>query len=329
MIPPPAFPGDAPDPSITTTPDGYVAYSTEVVTAQVPARWSPDLVRWSAPVETLPRLPRWAARGRTWSPVVAAVGGRWVLWAAVRSRNGHQQCLLAASASSPLGPFVGERRPLEQSPGGTWALDPSVHRDAAGDLWLLWKTDLDRGAVCLLMARRLAESGLSFARGSAPVELLRSGAAWEGGIIEAPCLLVLGGTTWLFYSGNRWQSDRYAIGLAACPSGPAGPAVKLTTGMPWLASDPGGAGPGGQEPFTDHAGRQGLVFHAWEPGRVGYHRRGARTTRLLALGLGPDGIPRPVPPTPSGVSGRRPARPSGSPSTTRSRTGPWPPAGRR
>jgi len=296
VIPPAAFPGDAPDPAIVTTPDGYVAYTTEVAGMAVPARWSADLVHWSAPVDALPRLPRWAVPGRTWSPVVAAVAGRWVLWAAANARGGSQQCLLVATASSPLGPFEAERRPFVQPPGETWALDPSVHRDAAGDLWLTWKTDLDRGAVCLLMAQRLADDGRSLARLSAPVELLRSGARWEAGIIEAPCLMELGGTTWLFYSGNRWQSDAYAIGLAACPSGPGAAAVKLSHEMPWVASDAGGSGPGGQEPFTDHAGRRGLVLHAWEPGRVGYHRGGARTTRLMALGLGADGIPRPTSP---------------------------------
>ena len=297
MIPPPAFPGDAPDPCIVTTADGYVAYSTEVAGMVVPARWSPDLVRWSAPGAVLPRLPRWASPGRTWSPFVAPVAGRWVLWAAARARGGFQQCLFTATASSPLGPFVADRRPLVQLRRGTWAIDPSVHRDRAGDLWLTWKTDLEGGAVALVMARRLAEDGRSFGPHSAPVELLRSGAGWEAGIVEAPCLVELGGTTWLFYSGNRWESDRYAIGLAACPSGPGAPAVKVSTDIPWLASDPGGAGPGGQEPFTDHAGRLGLVFNAWDPDRVGYGNGGVRTTRLLALGLGPDGIPRPVSPS--------------------------------
>ena len=296
MIPAPAFSGDAPDPNVVRTPDGYVAYSTEVAGVALPARWSPDLVLWSAPVEAMPRLPRWAAPGRTWAPAVAAVGDRWVLWATAAVRGRVQQCLLVATAPSPLGPFVAERRPLEQPPGGTWALDPSVHRDGAGDLWLTWKTDLDRGAVALLLARRLADDGRSFARHSRPVELLRSGAAWEAGVVESPCFLVLGGTTWLFYSGNHWQADHYAIGLAACPSGPAGPAHKLSVELPWLAGDAGGSGPGGQEAFTDHAGRPGLALHAWEPGRVGYHRGGARTTRLLALALGPDGIPRPTVP---------------------------------
>jgi len=294
VIPAPAFSGDAPDPVVVPAPDGYVAYSTEVAGMAVPARWSPDLVRWSAPVEAMPRLPRWAAPGQTWAPAVAAVAGRWVLWAAVRARAGTQHCLLVATASSPLGPFVADRRPLLQPPGGTWAIDPSVHRDEAGDLWLTWKTDLDRGAVALLMARRLADDGCSFDRRSPPVELLRSGARWEAGVVESPCLVVLGGTTWLFYSGNRWQDDRYAIGLAACPAGPGGPAVKLSCDVPWLAGDPGGTGPGGQDAFTDHAGRLGLALHAWEPGRVGYHRGGARTSRLLALGLGSDGIPRPT-----------------------------------
>jgi len=169
VIPAPAFPGDAPDPSIVRTPDGYVAYSTEVDGVLLPARWSPDLVHWSAPVEALPQLPRWASRGRTWSPVVAPLGGRWVLWATAQVRGTTQQCLFVATASSPLGPFVAERRPLEQPPGGTWAIDPSVHLDAAGDLWLTWKTDVDRGAVAMIMSRRLADDGRTFARRSPAV----------------------------------------------------------------------------------------------------------------------------------------------------------------
>ena len=296
VIPAAAFPGDAPDPALVRTADGYVAYSTEVAGVAVPARWSPDLVRWSAPVEALPRLPRWAAPRRTWSPAVAEVGGRWVLWATARVRGTSQQCLLGGTASSPLGPFVADRRPFHQPPGGTWAIDPSVHRDGAGDLWLAWKTDVGQGAVALLLARRLADDGRSFARRSRPVELLRSGAAWEGGVVESPCFLVLGGTTWLFYSGNRWEGERYAVGLAACPAGPGGPAVKLSVDVPWLAGDPVGRGPGGQDSFTDHAGRPGLVLHAWEPGPVGYASGGTRSSRLLALGTGSDGIPRPVVP---------------------------------
>lgn len=262
----------------------------------VPARWSPDLVSWSAPVEALPRLPRWAARGRTWSPTVAHVADRWVLWATARVGGTDQQCLFVATATSPLGPFVADRRPLERPANGTWAIDPSVHRDHVGDLWLTWKTDVDRGAISMVVARRLADDGRSFARRSAPVELIRSGAGWEAGIVEAPCLVALGGTTWLFYSGNRWQGRDYGVGLAACPSGPSGPAVKLSVEDPWMASSPAGWGPGGQEPFIDHAGRLGLVLHAWEAGRAGYGSGGARTTRLLALGLGPDGLPRPTAP---------------------------------
>lgn len=273
-----------------------MAYSTEVGGMLLPARWSPDLVSWSAAVEALPRLPRWAERGRTWSPVVAPAGGRWVLWGAAQVRGTNQQCLFVATATSPLGPFVVDRRPLQRPSGGTWAIDPSVHHDQAGDLWLTWKTDVDRGATSLILARRLADDGRSFAHGSVPVELLRSGAGWEAGIVEAPCLVALGGTTWLFYSGNRWQGRDYAIGFAACPSGPSGPAVKLSVERPWLASGPAGWGPGGQEPFVDHASRPGLVLHAWEPGRAGYASGGARTTRLLSLGLGPDGLPRPTPP---------------------------------
>ena len=76
----------------------------------------------------------------------------------------------------------------------------------------------------------------------------------------------------LFYSGGWWESDRYAIGYATGP-GPLGPFRKETETGPWLASEPGMAGPGGAEVFTDADGDWRIAFHAWTPPQVGYEAR--------------------------------------------------------
>jgi hypothetical protein len=86
----------------------------------------------------------------------------------------------------------------------------------------------------------------------------------------------------LFYSGGWWESDGYAIGYAAGPA-PLGPFRKETETGPWLASEPGRAGPGGAEVFTDVAGEWRIAFHAWTPPEVGYEDGGARSLWIERL----------------------------------------------
>jgi hypothetical protein len=286
-LPPPPFEGDAADPFVFPVPatGEYLLVTTEVAGVNVPMRRSADLGLWSEPADALPRLPPWVLPGRTWAPTIVEVDGGYVLHATARARGGEQQCLLTAWAQSAEGPYTPDPEPLEQPRGGTWALDGSPYRDPTGDLWLTWKSDLRRGAISVIYCRRLDDTGRRWARRSKPRELLRSGAAWEGDVVEAPCLVEVEGSTWLLYSGNRWETDRYAVGLAECSAGPNGPARKLTVDRPWIASTEGAAGPGGQEMFTTHDGKRMLALHAWHPEAVGYDRGGVRSLRLIELRL--------------------------------------------
>ena len=100
---------------------------------------------------------------------------------------------------------------------------------------------------------------LSFAQGSSPIEVLRNDSAtWEGGVVEAPWVIVRNGQYYLFYSGNVYD-DRYRTGVARASS-PKGPFTKkgapiLTNGATWL-------GPGHGSVLGVN-GKDWIALHAW------------------------------------------------------------------
>ncbi|HEX4865693.1 MAG TPA: family 43 glycosylhydrolase, partial [Acidimicrobiales bacterium] len=116
------------------------------------------------------------------------------------------------------------------------------------------------------------------------IRMLALDASWEDPLVEAPSLVRTGGTYFLFYSANWWNSDRYSIGYATSSS-VTGPYTKVATERPWFASDANVAGPGGQEWFIDQAGQLWMAYHGWTPGRVGYPH-GARSMRLARVSMG-------------------------------------------
>ena len=132
------------------------------------------------------------------------------------------------------------------------------------------------------------------ARRSSPTALLQPSQAWEASVVEGPFMWSTGGSYYLFYSGNNWNSASYAIGVAVC-QGPLGPCTK-PLGGPLFASQPNMAGPGGASVFEDTAGNAWVAFHAWLPGAVGYPNARLLFVRPLAsLGGLPPGYPAAVP----------------------------------
>ena len=138
-----------------------------------------------------------------------------------------------------------------------------------------------------MWAQALSDDGLDL-RGDARA-LVTLDASWEGTIVEGPSMFAHGGKHFLFYSGNWYDSDRYAIGYATC-DGPLGPCVKATTKAPLFASTGGALGPGGQEIFTDARGATWLAYHAWTSPRASYAAGGARSLRLSPIDLA-SGVP--------------------------------------
>jgi GH43 family beta-xylosidase len=162
--------------------------------------------------------------------------------------------------------------------GGSIDASPFVDKD--GTAYLLWKADANAiHQPSSLWIQALAGDGMTLA--GTPTQLLGHDRRWEAPLIEAPSLIHVNDSYFLFYSANWWNTDRYAIGYAIATE-VRGPYTKVTTTGPWFASDAVVAGPGGQEWFTDDSGGLHMAYHGWQPQRVGYPR-GARSLRLASV----------------------------------------------
>jgi hypothetical protein len=261
------FPFDFPDPYVVHAGDGYFAYATNSAGGAVQLLRSADLQAWSFAGVALDRVPAWAVPGATWAPSVVRRGGGWVLYYAVRERVSGRQCISAATAAGPAGPFVdGSRGPMvcELDQGGSIDTSPFVAPD--GSAYLLWKSEGETaGGSATLRGAPLAADGRSLAGVS--VTLLGVSQGWEGRTVEAPSMAATPAGFVLLYSANRWDSARYAVGAATCSS-PLGPCRKVPG--PILASSGAMVGPGGAEAFVDAGGAVRVAFHAWQGEDVGY-----------------------------------------------------------
>jgi beta-xylosidase len=276
------YAGDFPDPCIVRVGDDFYAYGTQADGRNVPVLRSGDLRRWEPASDALPSVPGWARRGRTWSPAVLPRAGGYMLYTVLWEPNSNRQCIAAATAASPVGPFVdrlGGPFVFQVRRGGS--IDPSTFVDDDGRAYLLWKSD--ENAIHKppnLWGQRLTDDGLGLV--GDPVPLLRQDRAWEEPLVEAPALVRARDTYYLFYSANWWESERYCIGYATASS-PLGPYRKVTRQGPWMASGPHALGPGGQEFFLDAGGALRMAFHAWTPGAVGYRHGGRRALGIAGV----------------------------------------------
>jgi beta-xylosidase len=254
---------DFADPYVLRVGDTYYAYSTNTEDQRVPVLTSSGLFGTARRSEALADLPGWSVPGKVWAPAVLQRPEGFVLYYATPDRNPDRECLSAAVAHRPTGPFVDESGGPLACPDGGGAIDPSPFVDADGRTYLLWKS---YGGPDGIVARELAPDGLRFV--GEPQVLLEPDQPWEGDVVEAPSMVAHEGRYYLFYSANDWQTAAYGIGYAVCES-PLGPCTKPSAG-PWLASTDKAQGPGGEELFTDADGRLWMVLHAWVRGKVGY-----------------------------------------------------------
>jgi beta-xylosidase len=274
---------------------GYALYWTTDWTANVPTAVSTDLIHWKRVPDALPVLPGWAAvvpppKGwrapqgvstLTWGPTVQRVRDGWVLYFSTRDAATRLQCLGAAFATSPLGPFTDpSRAPLvcQSALGGD--IDPSVVTAADGRLDLVWKNNGNAvGVNDGIWEQPLTRNGMAVT--GSPTRLLGADQAWEHGIIEGPAMLRdPRGGVWLFFSGGYWQSDAYATGVAWCAT-PAGP-CRQPIDRPLLASTATAVSPGGFDIFVAHDGRLWASYSAF-PTRPANARAANASPRVLQL----------------------------------------------
>lgn len=310
---------DFPDPFVLRTDGRYLAYATNPARGHVNVQMatSADLLHWvrlrdgDRPHDALPVLPPWAKRGYTWAPEVLQTAAGYVLYFTARDRRSHLQCIGAATARNPAGPFTSTAAaPLVCQADQGGSIDPDPLRDADGKLFLYYKNDGNNPRFrqpTRIFAQRLTPDGLRVV--GTPVPLLANTAKWEGKVIEAPTMIRRGRGYFLFFSANDygWHAPRqrlsaYAIGYASCSSAmgpclgaPENPILGSRSGAGYCLS-----GPGHQAVFR--AGAQDYIaFHAWSAGpgcRFGRPERSMYVARLNWPGGKPvigTGLQAPVP----------------------------------
>jgi hypothetical protein len=251
---------DVGDPFVLPVPEGsvpghatarYVLFWTTDWRSNVPTAVSSDLVHWYRIADALPVLPSWATPNRTmtWAPAAQRVAGGWDLYFSTEDAATRTECIGAAFATDPTGPFVDRSAtPLVCQAGIGGSIDPSVVRDVPGGPALVWKNDGNaRGATTRIWEQRLSPDGRTLAGGRHA--LLASDEAWQHGIIEGPAMLADSrGGWWLFYSGGSWESNTYDTGAAWCAT-PAGP-CREAADHPVLSSTADAVSPGGLDTFV-------------------------------------------------------------------------------
>jgi beta-xylosidase len=288
----PVYAGDFPDPSVLLAGRKYWAYGTGSAGRNLQMMSSSDLHTWSAPADPLPVLPMWASPGRTWAPAVMWVGSRYVMYYTVRDTASTRQCISVATSATPRGPFVdGATRPLicQSAKGGS--IDPNPYRDpASGHLYLIWKSDDNAiGQKAHIWGQQLVASGLSLARGTSPSLLLSESAAWQAPAVEGPTVIRNGGTYYLFYGANSYNTASSGIGYGTSAS-LLGSYNNRSRYGPWLGTTGNAQGPQGPMVFRDLSGATRMAFAAWK-GSVGYQNGGARSMWLGSLRFRRDGTP--------------------------------------
>jgi beta-xylosidase len=261
---------DFPDPDVLKFGDTYYAYATNSRTANVQFATSRDLETWEVTdQDAFPELPAWAEEGRTWAPDVTELAdGRFALYFTAQDAASSQQCIGAATADAPTGPFTATSdEPLICPLAEGGAIDASSFTDEDGSRYLVWKND---GNCCgldtWLQLSALTPDGVSLA--GEPMRLISQTEEWEGSLIEAPVLVRHDDAYVLFYSANDYGGYSYATGYATAPA-LTGPYTKADG--PLLTSpltNEAYIGPGGQDVVEGLDGNDRIVFHSWDPAIV-------------------------------------------------------------
>jgi putative cell wall-binding protein len=282
---PPAWDGDAPDPSLLRVGHRYFAYTTGttwgnrigvLVSDRADAGWRTTTGQaWGS--TALPSIPSWQVPDTQWAPGVYRFAGRYVMFYAAEHRTQREWCLSVAVADAPEGPF----RDLTEASGpivcqdhlgGT--IDPHPFVDADGTPWLHFKNNDgmpgpgDDDAVSSVWAVRLSADGT---RPVGPHHHVMAKDTtrypWQT-TLDNPQMVLRGGIYYLFHTGGDYVgNDTYATGYARCV-GPTGPCY--THPEPILRTYGDVGGPGGGTVLRDADGRWWLSYHAWPRGCYDY-----------------------------------------------------------
>lgn len=269
----PVIDSDFPDPAVLRTKDGYYyAYATQT---QRDDRWinlqvvrSRDLVAWELLGDALPAKPAWASKTQDfWAPHVAEHRGRYYLYYSAKPDEALADdkkglCLAVATSDRPEGPFTDMGRPLQCGPGFV-NIDPMSYDDpSTGKRLLYWGSGFGP-----IKVQELAPDRLSFAPGSAPIDLIHADKKTDyRNLVEGAWIVLRSGYYYLFYSGDNCcgKGVHYAVMVARSRSA-TGP-FELQPGT-LLEQDGKWIGPGHNSVIDDAYGESWMVYHAVDAAR--------------------------------------------------------------
>jgi arabinan endo-1,5-alpha-L-arabinosidase len=324
----PVLDADFPDPAVLKARDGfYYVYATQggggdASIHNIQAARSRNLVEWEKLSDVLPAKPAWASKTQDfWAPHVHEAKGRYYLYYSANpdvalTDESRGLCLAVATADRPEGPFADIGRPLQCGPSFV-NIDPMAYDDqATGKRLLYWGSGFGP-----IKVQELAPDRISFAPGSAPIDLIQpvkseDPAEYER-LIEGAWVIRRGGWYYLFYSGDNCCGPKaHYAALVARSKSATGPfeTLEAATGAAnsvileqrgiWVA-------PGHNSMVEDARGDYWMLYHAVDSRRPRSKPTDDVNTRRVMLidrivwkegwprveGNGPSTGPRPRPRT--------------------------------
>ncbi len=212
--------------------------------------------------DAMPTLPP-GSWGWIWTVDVHPAASGYAMWfttqyPAVRNPGGvAKQCIGNATSTSPLGPFTPSAGPVICQQWGS--IDPRVVVAPGGTRYLVWKSDTnaDRTAVIptSIWEQQLAPDGVTLV-GTAH-RIATATQPWEGALAESPDMVDLGGTYYLFFSGNSSLDPHNGVGMMTCAS-IQGPCTDSRPAA-FIGSNRQGRGPG-EESLFQQSGNTWLLY---------------------------------------------------------------------
>jgi arabinan endo-1,5-alpha-L-arabinosidase len=252
---------------------------------------------------------------------VHEAGGRYFLYYSAKpdaalTDQSRGLCLAVATADRPQGPFTDSGRPLQCGPGFV-NIDPMAYDDpATGKRLLYWGSGFEP-----IKVQELAPDRISFARGSAPINLINPVKSEDPAeyqrLIEGAWVVRRGGWYYLFYSGDNCCGPKaHYAALVARSRSATGPfqtlsAVTGAANSVILEQRDNWVAPGHNSVIQDARGDHWMLYHAVDSRRPRSKPTDDVNTRRVMLidrivwkdgwprveGNGPSTGPRPRPRT--------------------------------
>ena len=179
--------------------------------------------------------------------------------------------IAVATADSPLGPFIQETKgPMLTTEK---AIDNSLYIDENGKPYLYFVRFTDGSVIWVAEL----ENDLKTIKPGTTTRCFNVSQPWEniqGRINEGPFVIKQGGTYYMTYSANHFESQYYGVGYATASS-PTGPWTKYS-GNPILQKPGNLVGVGHHSLFKDKAGQLKMVFHS-------HYRNGKVLPRVMHI----------------------------------------------